>query len=427
MILSSHAAVAADQPSGPPMWLRSIQETIMRRYVAIAIALSMFALGSCALQTRQPEPGAQLLAPIPAYGAAPLIRVKLSKPSESGSLQLQTGKAWVSLDGNRTEFSGKMPLALEGGRVFADGRPADVIEITPMEKPDHFIVDNRVYRGRLRVQAGPGGWEVINVVDLEQYVAGVIGWEMIASWPLEALKAQAVASRTYAMFEMEQARANGRAWDVDDTTMYQVYGGVGPADKPKWWRESANVLAAREQTNGQILTYEGKGIKAFFHSTSGGHTVGPDVGLGINDAIPPLQGVDLGEFGKDSPKHRWEQRLSTDEVNAKLLAAKIRPADIIRIDRSETAPSGHAVKLRLFDRTGHYKIVSAVDVRRALGLFSTNFSAEKLGSEWIFNGRGYGHGCGMCQWSAKGMAAAGWKAEHILETMYPGATLKAIY
>jgi stage II sporulation protein D len=400
----------------------------MYKLVAIILMLLTFVLASCMqLQPKKPEPGAELLLPIPAYGAAPLIRVKLSKPSEATSIHVDAGKAWVTLDGQRLQIDGKFELRAEGNQVFVDGRPASTIEIKPACDPEHFTLDNRVYRGRLRAMSVPGGWEVINVVDLEQYVAGVIGWEMISGWPLEALKAQAIASRTYAMFEVEEARANGRQWDLDDTTMYQVYGGVGPADKPKWWRESANVLAARDQTNGCILTYHGKGFKAFFHSTSGGHTVSPEIGLGVQDVIPPLQGVDLGDFGKDSPKHRWEMKISAMDLRSKLAKAGIQPSEIIRLDRHETAPSGHAISLRLYDRTGHYKVVSAVDVRRALGLFSTNFAAERLGDVWVFNGRGYGHGCGMCQWSAKGMAGAGWKAERILEAMYPGSELKTLY
>ncbi len=398
----------------------------MVRLITFTLLMTSMMLASC-IHTKKAEPGAELLTAIPAYGAAPLIRVKLDKPSQADTLQWDGGKAWIALDGRRSETSGKITIRHEAGRLFVDGRPADTVELTPMERPEHFTLDDRIYRGRLRVLANTSGWDVVNVVDLEQYVAGVIGWEMISGWPVEALKAQAVASRTYAVFEMESARASGRHWDVDDTTLYQVYGGVGPVDKPKWWRESAAVLQAREQTNGQVLTWQGKGFRAFFHSTSGGHTVNPAVGLGVQDEIPPLRGVDLGEFGKDSPKHRWEMRIPDSDLRNKLIRNRIEPFDLLRIARHETAPSGHAQTLRLYDRSGKFKLVSAVDVRRALGLYSTNFSVERMGDEWVFNGRGYGHGCGMCQWSARGMAAAGWNAQQILDVMYPGSRTKTLY
>jgi stage II sporulation protein D len=395
--------------------------------LTILFAVTLLVAACANIQPEKPR-DAHLLSPIPSYGAAPLIRVKLSKPSESDRLEVKPGEAWLTVDGARTEAEGKLVIERTNEGMFVNGRHFESsLEVSSNADPDHFTINNRIYRGRLRVLATDSGWEVVNVVDLEQYVAGVIGWEMIAGWPIESLRAQAVASRTYAIFEMQHARDKGRQWDLDDTTNYQVYGGVGPADEPHLWRETANVLAAREQTNGMILTYQGQGFRAFFHSTSGGHTTDPRVGFGVDDTITPLQGVDLGEFGKESPRHSWTVTMSNSEVKARLIEARIEPHDLIRIDRSETAPSGHAITLRLYNRSGHFRHAAAIDVRRALGLASTNFEAEKLGDEWTFTGRGFGHGCGMCQWSARGMAAAGWKAERILETMYPGSELKAIY
>lgn len=398
----------------------------MSRLTKFLFVLAVLTLISCA-QTRKPDPGANLLIPIPSYGAAPLVRVKLAQPSKALELNIDTGSAWLALDSRRVEVEGEIKLVFAGGGVQVEGHgTAAAVEITPREQPTHFTLNERVYRGRLRVATSGGGWDVINVVDLEQYVAGVIGWEMIASWPVEALRAQAVASRTYALFHIERNRASGAAWDVDDTTQYQVYGGLGPA-KARFPRESDNVLAARERTSGMILTYDGKGFRAFFHSTSGGHTVSPQVGFGIPDYIPPLRGVDLGEFSKDSPRFSWEQKMSASEVRARLLERGVTKSDIIRIDRLESAPGGHALTLRLYDRRGRHEVVHAIDVRQALGLASTNFDAARLGDEWAFTGRGFGHGCGMCQWSARGMATAGWRAERILETMYPGSELRQIY
>lgn len=379
----------------------------------------------------QPTSGrgeSELLAPIPVYGAAPLIRVKLSKPSQASTATVKAGKASVTLDGRRVETEDELVLTFTDGRVNAGelGSAASV-EIAPQGRPTWFDIDGRVYRGRLRFVASASGWDVVNVVDLEQYVSGVIGWEMIAGWPVEALKAQAVASRTYALFEMEQNRGSGRNWDVDDTTQYQVYGGVGPADKPKQWRETANVMAAREETTGMVLTYEGKGFRAYFHSTSGGRTTNPIVAFGLDESIEPLKGVDLGSFDADSPKAEWTLVIAHSEVKARLLENNIAPHDIIRIDSEVLAESGHAITLALYDRTGHHKLVDAIRVRRALGLYSTNFTAAKNGDQWEFKGKGYGHGCGMCQWSARGMAKAGWDSKRILQTMYPGADITSIY
>lgn len=384
-------------------------------------------VAACA-NTGHKDAQGELLVPIPQYGAAPLIRVKLTAPTAKDSIQLDAGKAVVRMDGKEVTVEG--PVQLKRGPSFVsagDLGQGTFMEITPATRPEHFSLDGRTYRGILRLYATTEGWEVINVVDLEQYVAGVIGWEMIASWPVEALKAQAVASRTYAVFTMEESRDAGRNWDLDDSTRFQVYGGVGPTDSPKLWRETANVLAARSQTTGLVLTYQGKGFKAFFHSTSGGHTTDPRVALGIDANIEPLGGVDLGEFDKESPKANWEVRLAASEVNARLIEKRIDPRSPIKIEPEEIAPSGHAITVRVYGPSGHSATVSAIDLRMALGIPSTHFKAERSGDEWVFTGKGYGHGCGMCQWSARGMAKQGWDSNRILKTMYPGSELKTLY
>ena len=405
-----------------------MNKCISSKGVFVATLAAMLLLATSCIYPDKHQPGELLLAPLPSYGAAPLIRVKLSKATGAETISVNASKGYLTLDGQRREFSGVLSLTRSSGLVqVAEQGAATMVEIEPTGDPAWFELDGRIYRGHLRLLAGPGGWEVVNVVDLEQYIAGVIGWEMIASWPLEALKAQAIASRTYALFEMERAREAKRQWDLDDTTQYQVYGGVGPVDKPNQWRETANVLAAREQTNGMVMTWQGKGFRAFFHSTSGGHTVDPRTGLGVDDSIPPLAGVDLGEYAKESPKFQWTQKLEDRELTARLIENGISPHELLRVEAHETAISGHAITLKLYDRTGHSSIVAATVFRHALGLFSTNFTATKTGSEWTFTGKGYGHGCGMCQWSARGMAKAGHDSNNIIETMYPGTVLKRLY
>ena len=390
-------------------------------------AILLGALVACA-HTQRRDPLAELIAPIPQYGAAPLVRVKLSVPSVKDSITVDAGKAALRMDRDTREIEGPLTIArAPGGASVGEFGTAAFIEIAPGAHPQHFSVEGRIYRGLLRIHPAADGWEVINVIDLEQYVAGVVGWEMISSWPVEALKAQAVASRTYAVFVMEQARGEGRTWDLDDTTMFQVYGGVGPSAAPRQWRESANVLAARSQTTGQVLTYHGKGFKAFFHSTSGGHTTDPVVGLGLEATIEPLQGVKLGDFDRESPKHSWELRLTRSELTARLLKRRLCAATPIRIEPEHRAQSGHAVTVRIYGPTGHWQSANAIEVRQALGLPSTRFKAEASGDEWVFKGSGYGHGCGMCQWSARGMALQGWESTRILKAMYPGAELKTLY
>lgn len=395
--------------------------------LALTAMLLAVLVAACA-QTPRKDPLAELVTPIPQYGAAPLVRVKLSAPSAKDSVTVDAGKATIRLDRDSRTLEGPVKLSRAPGGTAVEGMGnATFVEIAPTDHPEHFSVDGRTYRGAIRFHNTANGWEVVNVIDLEQYVAGVVGWEMVSSWPVEALKAQAVASRTYAIFVMEEARIEGRTWDLDDTTKFQVYGGVGPTDKPKLWRESSNVLAARSQTTGQVLTYHGKGFKAFFHSTSGGHTTDPRVGLGMEATIEPLQGVRLGEFDKESPKHNWELRLTRSELTSRLLKRKLASSTPIRVEPEQVAPSGHAITVRIYGESGHWVSASAIELRQALGLPSTRFKAAASGDEWVFSGSGYGHGCGMCQWSARGMALQGWESNRILKAMYPGSELKTLY
>lgn len=390
----------------------------LKRLLLLAIlAAPVFFTVACA--SKQVEPNAALLTQFPVYGAAPVVRVLLAQASLSASLKIEAQQARIIMDGNPVECATSMTVTR--------GQTGAQWELVPGSTPQAFSLDGRTYRGKLRIVPTKDGWQVINIVDLEQYVAGVIGWEMMRSWPVEALAAQAVASRTYALFCIQERRNSGDAWDIDDTTRFQVYGGVGPSNSPNLWRESDNVLKAREMTSGQVLTYHGKGFKAFFHSTSGGVTTSPEAAFDIQGGLEPLNGSDLGDFCKDSPKFNWTLKLGKGELNARLIEWRCKVTDCIRISITQSAPSGHAMTLRLFGRDGRSADVRAIDFRMKMGLPSTQFEAARQDDEWVFTGKGMGHGCGMCQWSAHGMAKSGWSHEKILRAMYPGAQIETLY
>ncbi|MCF6228431.1 MAG: SpoIID/LytB domain-containing protein, partial [Planctomycetes bacterium] len=248
----------------------------------------VFVFSACG-QVQKSNPQDELVTSFQNYGAAPIIRVMLTSPSKKGSATVNAGAALLTFDDNTLQVDGDIVLtATDLGIKVGDWGVAKSVEIAPNKSPGHFSVNGRVYRGKVRFFQTSNGFECVNVLDLEQYVAGVIGWEMITSWPIEALKAQAVASRTYALFEMQLVRGIERQWDLDDTTRYQVYGGVGPENKKRLWRETSKVLQARQQTNGQVLTFNGKGFRTFYHSTSGGFTTDVRTGLGFDMEFAPL-------------------------------------------------------------------------------------------------------------------------------------------
>jgi stage II sporulation protein D len=261
-------------------------------------------------------------------------------------------------------------------------------------------------RGDVVVRLYRDGLQLINVIPLEEYLAAVLGSEMPVSFPLEALKAQAVAARTYAL--QKKLEAYGSAFYLGSSVLHQVYGGVTSED--------ARTRAAVEATRGEVLTYELAPIEAYFHSSCGGHTESGQAALQRD--LPYLQAVEC-PCGK-LPASRWSATVSEKELQEAL----------------EGSPEG----LRITGRTATHRVtrVSTADgssldgarFRQRLGytkLKSLDFEVEKTAHGYLFTGRGYGHGAGLCQWGAKVLADGGWSYKDILSHYYPGAELQQLY
>jgi stage II sporulation protein D len=267
-------------------------------------------------------------------------------------------------------------------------------------------VEGRSYRGRLRLRVGEeGGLAVVNVLPSRQYLWSVVGSEMYSNWRLEALMAQAVAARTYMVYALDSKPAL--------TLTDMAYKGVAA--------ESSSATLAADVTDGIVLTYEGRILPAYFHSTCGGRTVPVDR---VFDAhrIPPLSGVEC-PWCRQSPAYTWQAK-----VPAALLAAALsdRGVRAVRSLQPEgTTPAGYARSVTVNDR----KRIDATAFRLAVGgdvIKSTRFQVERVGGEFVFAGRGYGHGVGMCQWGAHGLSEAGRSWEEILSYYYPGSRLQQI-
>ncbi len=261
-------------------------------------------------------------------------------------------------------------------------------------------------RGDVVVRLYKGGLQLINVIALEEYLAAVLGSEMPVSFPPEALKAQAVAARTYAL--QKKLEAYGSAFYLGSSVLHQVYGGVN--------REDPRTRAAVDATRGEVLTYELAPIEAYFHASCGGRT---ESGLSaLQRDLPYLQPVDC-PCGK-LPASRWSATVSEAELQAAL----------------QGAPAG----LRISGRTGTRRVsrvstadgttVDGVRFRQRMGytrLKSLDFVVEKTAEGYVFTGRGYGHGAGLCQWGAKALADAGKGYREILSHYYPGAEFQQLY
>ncbi len=273
----------------------------------------------------------------------------------------------------------------------------------------NILVNNRRFSGRMEVWASDGRIYLINVIDLEDYVMGVVASEVKNDWPMEVLKAQAVLARTYALYHKN--RKNGAPYHIVSNVLNQVY---------NYKEYPQKVISAVKETEGEVLTYNGMPIEAFYHSTSSGFTEEPKDVFGTT--YPYIKPVRV--TATQSPYSEWIRIIPLEEIEDKTGIQDIR--DIV-IESYTTTGRVRSVK---FITGNGVRIIEATLLRSLLGwqrLPSTKFSVETQKRHIIFRGSGYGHGVGLSQWSALDMAMEGKTYREILEYFYPGTVLKRYY
>ena len=282
------------------------------------------------------------------------------------------------------------------------------------EGDEDIIIDGRPFRGSIQfIRKADNELLAINHIGLEDYVKGILYHEASHYWPMEALKAQAIVSRTYVIYQIEQSKQ--RDFDVTNDVYSQVYGGQ--------WSERYRTNKAVDETKSKVLFYKGKVIPAYFHATCGGHTENAAELWGIN--IPPLQGVVCG-FCKESPHFNWHYDCALKEIEEKLKDTSFKVNKIINIIAGDKDRSGRILTLKIISKDKEVSI-PAKDFRSIIGsnnIKSTNFSVAIAGHDAVFEGVGWGHGVGLCQWGAYFMAKQGASVEKILKYYYPGADIE---
>jgi len=394
---------------------------------------------------------------IQARAGEPEVRVLLA---EAGSLQLQALNQPLLIQPGGVELAPSRParLVLEDGRLLlrlesqSAGAPspaplplASSFWLAPRsgaasDQGGVFQLGQRRYRGRLQVLVAGGRLQAINHVPLESYLPSVVGSEMPASWPQEALRAQAVAARTYAL----RQRKPSAAFDVSATVMSQVYKGLEA--------ETPSTRAAVASTRGQVLMYGSSLANTVFHSSSGGRT--ENSGDLWTQQLPYL--VSVPDFDQGSPVHSWEQRLEPSQLRE----AFADIGGVTRIDVLSTTGSGRVRQARVLGPTGT-RVLTGAELRSRLRLRSTQVRFEVIAPEVAMTpppplpqatqvagatgdaapvpvpapvqlpqpsllaiGRGFGHGVGMSQWGALAMAQQGDSYERILQHYYRGTALR---
>jgi stage II sporulation protein D len=260
----------------------------------------------------------------------------------------RTGRDGIVLrdDRGRERFTSPSPMGLQAPR-------AGKLRLAGVSVPG---VRDGLYRGALELRAAAGGLNVINALGLEDYVRGVVSGESPPTWPAEALKAQAVAARTYAITTSKA----GDGFDQFADVRSQVYRGA--------LAEFPTTDAAVAATRGQVVTYAGRPATTYFFSTSGGHTENVEYSFVGSEPKPWLKGV-KDPYDRVSPKHRWGPlRFSAAQVEARLgrlLAGRFRRVEVVR-----RGTSPRIVHARVVGTRGSTR-VSGPQLRRAFGLDDT--------------------------------------------------------
>ena len=304
---------------------------------------------------------------------------------------------------HRVELASHRSLEIEGLGELARWTP---------QGSGPWKVGDRLVRGRIVVRAEGGRIQVLNRIGLEDYVASTVGGEMVSSWPREALRAQAVATRTYVLHEAAKRRRAD--WDVRSSVASQVYAGIEA--------ETSETRSAARATAGQVLTYRGAPILAVFHSTAGGRTA--SAGEVWGEDRPYLRVVEV-EDEDDAPHTYWRAEFAREALQARLETAGVFVGRLESLEVAERTPSGRVQRLRVSGSKGRVDL-SGSRMRKMLGglsLRSTLFEIRPVGEGFAFVGSGYGHGVGMSQWGARAMARRGESYERILAVFYPGARL----
>lgn len=345
---------------------------------------------------------------------APVQALELRVAIEDGVSQVQVGSSTKAIVrdaagqevGELTALNGYKAQAGGGNIALAQWR-SPLLWIEPTG--DGYVwISKRWYRGRTQLVPTPKGLTAVNLVDLEQYLYSVLGAEMSASWPIEALKAQAVAARSYALHK--RATGGNNVFDVGDTTSWQVYKGLES--------ESPNTQTAVQATAGQVMTYDGQVILAAFHAASGGHTENVE-DIWKSPFIPYLRGV--VDYDQGAPVYQWQKSFSRRELSGKIAGV----GNVKSMTPERTTPQGRIVTMVVEGDRGTRR-VSGTDLRSALGLRSTLFVVNQTGDKFEISGRGYGHGLGMSQWGARNLANQGVNYQQILSHYYPNAILSQL-
>jgi stage II sporulation protein D len=382
----------------------------------------------------------ELIEPTPDIDISKRLQMRVLLLKEARGCKVAANGGFSAVDATtwfRSNFGRNgdpVEVSLSAGGIVIGGKLFGREMIIEPGSPYVVSVNGERYRGGLRLTVREDGqsFDVINVVPIESYLAGVVGAEMPGYWEPEALKAQAIASRTYGLF-IKRAFGGKRNWDVRRTQASQVYKGISA--------ESATVWAAVNETTGKVLvTRHNDGqegiFPTYYSSTCGGHTqdsksvFGDSYGTLGGVKCPYCRGVakmsfffwPMAEFDADQVSEQIIKRYPKVQDLGKI--TNIEPSKVSEYDKY-----GRITSVKLVGKEGKSAFLRGEDLRLTIDPSGTkirSMACRILKSQdkfRFYSGRGYGHGVGMCQCGAQGMARSGRSSEEILGYYYPGSKI----
>lgn len=290
-------------------------------------------------------------------------------------------------------------------RLHAD-KVSDILIVESWSSP--VIVNENPYRGFIEIHNVLGKLYIINHVKIEEYLLSVVGSEIPSSWKMEALKAQAVAARSYSRYNIMN-RNKKDIYDLSSSTSSQVYRGIAGEKEPT----TQAVIA----TAGEIISKNGEPLPAYFHSTCGGQTIDSKYVWGGENNH--LNGVKC-EYCRESPHFDWQAELTISELKNSLKKKYRTIGNIKSVDFKKK--EGRVVEVLIVHTGG--KINLTGNAFRLMfpdkKIKSMYFTSTRAKESLVLKGHGWGHGVGLCQWGAKGLAQKGANHRSILKFYYRG-------
>ncbi len=395
------------------------------RFLLPAVLAAPLVFSACAAPsaryTRAGETGrAETVSPqddtaLPPRQSGAVVRVLLADKQKTASFK-HSGLLYIYTEDRSKKYkisqAGTLSArALGGGKVQAGTLQSNRPLVLEPAAGKTLTFRGNAYAGRIYLIPDGTVFHVVEYAPLETYLYGVLPYEMSYAWPAEALKAQAVAARTFTLKSMETT--SKRYFDLYSDVRSQMYKGAG--------KIYPSVRRAVDATRGEILTHQNKTFYTYYHGNCGGATDSVTSWNPGAKAIKPLSGAKCG-YDKHAKNYSWQMNVPRAKVENYAASIGLKGA-LKSVSVARKTGTGRATNVTLQTSKGK-KTVACGKFRAAAGIKScklTKISVRK--KDVLFKGHGSGHGVGMCQDGANGMAKAGKSYKQILKRYYPGAKL----